>query len=287
MRHAFLIMAHNKWDILVRLIKKLDHKDNAIYLHIDLKSELSEEDKEAIQSACRESQIIFVERTSVVWGGYSQINCELRMMEEASRSGYDYYHMMSGIDFPIKSMQYIHDYFANGKKYEYIHFADESSVQDLENRYEQYHFLQEYVGRKDTGILKFIEKISLYIQRKLFKITRTDKYSDLVFKVGSNWCSLTDECVKYLLSKKKDIKKIFNYSLCCDELFVQTMIFNSYLKERICFHNLRSIDWQRGNPYTYVENDYDELVKSDNLFCRKVDNSITGANELINKLELL
>ena len=287
MRHAFLIMAHNKWDILIRLLKKLDHVDNSIYLHIDSKSNLSREDEQSIASCCKKSDIVFVSRNNVAWGGYSLANCELRLMEIASHKKYDYYHFMSGIDFPIKPMEYIHKFFVSGNNREYIHFADETSVNNLPERYNQYHFLQEYVGRKSKGAIAFMERLSLFIQRNVLKINRSDKYKDLEFKVGSQWCSLTHESVTYLLSKEDEIKRIFKYSSCSDELFVQTMLYNSPLKEKICFDNLRSIDWKRGNPYVYTKSDYEELLSSRNLFCRKVDDSTMENAELINKLELL
>ena len=38
-KHAFLIMAHNQFDLLEMLIKLLDDPRNDIYLHIDQKVE--------------------------------------------------------------------------------------------------------------------------------------------------------------------------------------------------------------------------------------------------------
>ena len=32
---------------------------------------------------------------------------------------------------------------------------------------------------------------------------------------------------------------------------------------------MREIDWQRGSPYTWKEEDYDELVRSERWFARK------------------
>ena len=34
MKHAFLIMAHTNYPLVARLLKKLDHENNNIYLHI-------------------------------------------------------------------------------------------------------------------------------------------------------------------------------------------------------------------------------------------------------------
>lgn len=39
-KHAYLIIAHNNWKILERLLILLDDNRNDIYLHIDRKSDL-------------------------------------------------------------------------------------------------------------------------------------------------------------------------------------------------------------------------------------------------------
>ena len=38
-----------------------------------------------------------------------------------------------------------------------------------------------------------------------------------------------------------------------------------------CHANMRWIDWKRGNPYTFEDGDYEELIASDYLFARKFD----------------
>lgn len=37
-KHAMLIMAHNQFEILEKLMTQLDHERNDIYIHIDRKS---------------------------------------------------------------------------------------------------------------------------------------------------------------------------------------------------------------------------------------------------------
>lgn len=296
MKHAFLIIAHDNWELLKRLLKKIDHQDNDIYLHIDRKSKLEPDLISDIEAVCKYSPIKFVKRYKINWGGYSQINGELRLFEEAKKEKYDYYHILSGIDFPTKSMEYIHDFFERNRGYEFVHFCGEEFTKTCAERYEQYHLLQEYVGKKKSGILYLIERILVKIQQKVLKINRAKRYPDITFKCGSNWCSLTGEFVDYLLAQEEKIKKMFAFSICCDECFVQTILYNSTFKKNIFYENgtsdeemqcLRSVDWKRGDPYTYQESDYDELVQSGNLFCRKVSDKEPQYEGLIGKLELL
>ena len=39
-KHAYLIMAHHRFDVLKMLLTDLDYKDNDIYLHIDKKQKM-------------------------------------------------------------------------------------------------------------------------------------------------------------------------------------------------------------------------------------------------------
>ena len=47
---------------------------------------------------------------------------------------------------------------------------------------------------------------------------------------------------------------------------------------------MRYIDWNRGNPYTFTIDDYEELMKSGCLFARKVDIKTEKQRELIDKI---
>lgn len=43
------------------------------------------------------------------------------------------------------------------------------------------------------------------------------------------------------------------------------------------FASLRLIDWKRGNPYVWRENDYEELMQAPHLFARKFDETVDAA----------
>lgn len=68
MRHAFLIIAHNNWTLLNRLIKRLDHPNNDIYIHIDKKSELKHSFIQDIKAICEYSTIKLIKRNKINWG---------------------------------------------------------------------------------------------------------------------------------------------------------------------------------------------------------------------------
>ncbi len=291
-KHAYLVIAHNNFYILETLIHMLDDKRNDIYLHIDKKTKNFDFDK--FKKIPKESNIYFIKRQSVNWGGFSQIKCELALLKEATKNKYEYYHLLSGVDLPIKTQNQIHKRIEQDNGKLFINYSvDEEIIQNnILERVNLYHFFQEFVRRKQkivSIIARALEKVSLNLQKRL-KINRLKK-RNIEIKYGANWISIPHVFAEYVLSKEKEIYSIFKYSSCADELFIQTLAYNSEFKKDIYDLNnggnynscLRSIDWKRGNPYVYRTEDFDELINSNFLFARKFDEKIDI--EIINKIK--
>ena len=106
-RHAYLILAHKNPRQLRKLIALLDDPRNDIFVHVDRKATFRSEDW---TRTCRHSGLYFLDRRiRVNWGGVSIMRCELALLEAAAARGrYDYYHLLSGMDLPIKDQDTIH-----------------------------------------------------------------------------------------------------------------------------------------------------------------------------------
>lgn len=104
-----MIMAHNEWDILQKLVALLDDERNDIFVHIDKKVTCP------LELSTSKATLRFVphkQRVDVQWGRCSQIKADITLLEYAHSFGpYAYYHLLSGVDLPIKSNNYIHDFF--------------------------------------------------------------------------------------------------------------------------------------------------------------------------------
>ena len=110
-RHAYLIMAHSNPSQLIKLLTILDDDRNDIFLHIDAKANI---DKNLFVDIVKKSNLLIIESTSVFWAEYSQVEVELRLLEAATKENhYQYYHLLSGLDLPIKTQDYIHSFFEN------------------------------------------------------------------------------------------------------------------------------------------------------------------------------
>ena len=70
--HAYLIIAHDQFDLLESLLKCIDDERNDIYIHIDSHSKL---DISRIQSVLQNSRVEFVPRIHIRWGGFDMVRC--------------------------------------------------------------------------------------------------------------------------------------------------------------------------------------------------------------------
>ena len=113
MKHAYLIIAHNEPNILKTLLLMLDDERNDVYLHVDARAvELFNQFKDF--QLKRGKLIILQNRIAVHWGDLSQVEVEYLLFEAALQNGpYAYYHLLSGVDLPIKTQNYIHEFFHN------------------------------------------------------------------------------------------------------------------------------------------------------------------------------
>ena len=285
MRHAYLIIAHAGWEQLKVLIKQLDSDNSDIYIHIDKKAKNVPESE--IKSTAVKSKVFIYREYKVYWGSFELVQTELLLFEKAHANKYDYYHLISGADLLIKSKEYIDNFFLKNNGYEFVHFDTEERLNndhEIGRRTKLYHFLQNYRRRYRIQIFNsfftFIERVLLVIQLVL-GVDRMKKYPEFQVKYGSQWVSITDSLVRYILSQKDFIYSVFRYTNCADELFIQSIVFNSDFKEHLydknydddIHGNMRLIDMKKrghnGNPYTWRVSDWEEIKESSCLFARK------------------
>ncbi len=288
MKHAFMIMAHNNYNQLTKLLYLLDHPEVEIFLHIDKKS------KEYIPPKLVYSKINLLERIRINWGGYSLIKCELELLKLALENNeLRYFHLMTGQDLILRKIDKILDFFEKYRDKNFIHFDRAIKSIDRYKRIKYYRIFQDIVSKRTflgkIVISLFQERIFCLLQ-KVLGINRTKKYENVNFKSGSQFFSITREFAEYVVKNEKYIKKYFMYTSCGDEMFIQTLAYNSKFRETLyskkfndnCSANQRYIDWNTGTPYTWRSSDIEDLLESGYLFARKFDENIDS--EVIDKI---
>lgn len=260
-KQAIVLMVYSFKENVKNLLKELDYENFDIFIHIDKKSDLTKDD---FKNICTKSYIYIYKEINVKWAGVSQIECELFMFEQILNSNceYSYVHILSGEDYPIASNELIFKFFNNSNKI-YMDYGILNQKEEFKIRY--YHIGQYLTNNRK--IISLMTKVFVPLQKILF-IRR--KHNLANYK-SATWNSITNEAIKYLVSKKVDILKYYKATYCSDELFLATFLVNSEYKDNIVKDNMRLIDWTRGNPYLFDKNDADMINSSHKLFARKIN----------------
>ena len=271
-RHAYLILAHHYPKLLQVLIDMIDDERNDVYLHIDAKADMSQ----FASIHAEKSKLIYTKRNKVYWGDFSMMNTELMLFETAHKNGpYLYYHLLSGVDLPLKNQDFIHHLMDDvyiGKE-----FVGINEHPEFEYRLRYYHLFGVYFrSRQRIGhYLSNIRRYAIILQKKIGVWRNRCR----VYYYGPTWVSMTDGLCQFILSNQRKIKKLYHHTFAADESFIQTLVYDSPFYNRVydkandyksC---MRLIDWDKepgkSSPHTWTCGDWDELTSSDRLFARK------------------
>ncbi len=266
MNHAYLIMAHNEPELLRRLVCALDDYNNDIFIHWDKKSKIT---IDMLGLLTTKSKLYFIERRNCYWGGYSQINCEIQLLKKAiSEKNYDYYHLITGADLPIKPISEIHKYFEENSGKEFIGYDNVANKsKNFLNRIDGYYFRFNILGRNimdKFGIGKLLSRVICVIKGKR-------RIDDMIYMKGSVYFSITDALARYVVRNEKEIKKRYSFTRCADEIFLQTLAYNSSFCKNVTGYGQHYIDWSRhGSSPPIIDEGYYEILKNSNkMFARK------------------
>lgn len=282
-KHAYLILAHKNFSQLKKLIELLDHERNDIYVHVDAKAvgfNLAD-----FSNAVSMSKLEFLpDRVNVNWGGVSIMRSELHLLKRAVADGrHDYYHLLSGLDLPIKTQPEIHEFFDAHKGVEFINLWN--FKKSTKTRFSFYTIFPEGEGRFLTRIVNHIFKgLQMAVG---YRINR-----DVDFRFGSQWFSVTHDLAQYIVNHEDWLEKVFRHTSTCDEIFIPTLVAKSpfadklYVSEpvsnqkKVNLANMRFIDWTRGesirHPWVFRKEDLSLLENVDHLWARKFDEDVDG-----------
>lgn len=281
MKICYLILAHNNFLHLNRLTEALNDKDVTFYIHIDKKVTET-------YSPVQVNVTIIPQRVDIHWGDYTMIEATLHLMKYAKQhvQDADYFILISGVDYPIRSKGFLNELLEQKK--EYIDIAPLPVPYKPMERFEYYYFNYDRRTMKHYNPLFLLEVLA-----KKFKIKRKIPFP---IYVGTQWFALTRKCVSYILDtvdKDKRYEKFFRHSLVPDEAFFQTIIGNSPFRDRTAFC-LTYTDWQVPVPPANIEERHVELLKnkkefineygkSQPYFARKFNDNSTAVIDMVER----
>lgn len=294
LKHGFLITAHAYFPQLERIIALLTSSNHYFFINIDKKAI----DGDGFMRYCKQeySHVFFLEgnaRMEVAHGGYTQVECFIRLLKYASQNDMDYFHFISGQDYPCRPNDDFDNFFEKNVGRSYMHFDNEQEGKEWQKekyllRVKPYWFND--IPHRDYSIVNYMVKI-------LNKVSHHFLWRKDIPNLwgGWNWVSWHKTVVNYVLTQERDNLHFFNrfhHTICCDELIFVTMLRPVAEKLNIETNNsLRYINWTKKadgrssqpSPLILNEEEYEDIIKSGAFFCRKIHPKVSS--KLIDLLE--
>lgn len=278
--YIYGIICHQLNNPLIHLVNQLSKSSNTlILLHVDKKCDI----KPYLDHFRSNKKIKFIgNRINVKWGNYSQIKATLELLKEALVYDFKYFSLLSGVDILIKDVFELESSLKTSNK----DFIGGVLAEKYEFRVKNL-FPEFYFGKEKSFFNKLLCFSCNLLHRFGFFTQKLENLPKLYY--GANWFTIRKNTVDYIINYIREnpfYEKAFYHSLCGDELFFQTIIFNSPLTNEIYENNnsnhdfgkkvLRYIDWKTGPDYPRVldESDFDKMKRSGMLFARKVNADI-------------
>lgn len=278
MKIAHLILAHARPQQLQELVSLLEHPCSEIYIHLDKKTNASN-----FKHLEENPKVFFIKKNvRVYWADYSMVQAVLNSFKEIIQKDYDYINVISGQDFPIKSINHFHHFLAAHNSKQFVSCANiakdwpEAAIR-----------LKTY----DMPRYKFKGKYRLFVAlNKILPGKKTPLSYEIVGRSG--WFTITKDAASYILTVLENnpkLVKFFKYTWAADELIFSTILYNSPFKNKI-EDNLMYINWDwegsaSGHPKTLNYDDLDRLKKSDKFFARKFD--LSANPDIVEKIRTM
>lgn len=269
MRHAWLIIAHNEFTVLQRLVAALDHPRSDIYVHIDRKVE----QMPSLQVA--QGRLFLLEqRMDVRWGSISQIAVELLLLETALQNGpYAHYHILSGVHLPLRPVDTLMALYDAHVEETLARFWPEDEG-DADFKLRRYHFplrhykcgspLQRRICQRTWQAVIKVQKVLGIRHLKQKKFVKTD-----------NWISLAEPACRYLVAQKASILRTYRWSFCGDEYFAISELLALPGRFRVTdCPDLLFVEFEGDTPKTFFLKDLPALQQKPFYWARK----FTGAD---------
>lgn len=276
-KHAFLIQIHKQPELVIRILKILEDDLHYFFINIDKKTSL--EDKKRLKDFLKNiNNVMWISEFNVMHGGFSQVQTTLNQIERARNCGihFDYFHTLSGQDYPLMNSKSFNCFFENTNRSFMFCDTEEEVIEWRGKKYS--HRLKHWNFTDLFNKNNYSIFFNKFLRGALYLIPR---YYNMDNVWGSwNWFSLTYEVIEYFMTYCKENPKYlkrFHHTTGCDEIVFASILYPQAKMLNIEVRNaLRYIVWHPKRPYTSLplilnENEYEDIKKSNCIFCRKVD----------------
>ena len=284
--HIFAVVCHKITNPLIYNVRKLSKSKNALILILFDKKSADEEFIKLQKEFLGLENVEFVERISIDWAKFSQVEGSLLMMSYIQNIDYKYFSLISGDDVAIPTFNEVINLLNQSYKErcEFIGYNPSSSGASKPYNRLIINYPDFFYKRNKSRITR-LRKLTVFCFLYLFR-RRNICHLPHLYK-GCNWFTISKEAIDYVFSyleNNPNYIESFANSYCSDEMFFQTILYNSPFRENIygidsemkdCAMALRDIDWETGPefPKVYHEEDFEKIKSRGMLFARKIDSN--------------
>src|SRR5262245_23382101 len=225
MKIAYLVFAYRNPKLIRKTIERLACEDSSFFIHIDSKSDLTQ------FASLRGKNVFFTDkRIAVYWAEFSGVEAILLLIRQAlaAPQRHDYCVLLSGSDYPLRSKQYIHNFFEANRGVEFMTLTKMPAPGKPFSRINTLRFPSTRPGYR----LLFRIFAKLGLARRNFR----KHFGPLEPYSGITWWALTREACQYLVEfKERDrtLSKFFTNCFAPEETFFHTILGNSAFKPRM------------------------------------------------------
>ena len=285
---SVLITAYHKFPQLNELAELLSRKFE-VYIHID---------KKVQRAFVPANQHIHVySEYRVNWGSCSHLKAILFLMKEALKNPeITYCHLISGDDWPVRSLDEIYEHFEKTDEIDMLCTKFSCWTPEW---YEICHDWQQYYHFLDVFDRNFLPaKAMLKLFLGVQKVLGVNRYRQLERILGSGaelaqglvWGSYPRDAMEYCFRYHEAHPQLMDFlgkGQAAEEYFFQTILANHPdFEKRITNHHYRYMNWTHKNgtyPGTLDLEDLEPIRNGKWHFCRKVDAEIS--KEMLKELE--
>lgn len=272
MKLAYLVIAHRNPKLLKKEVEALSDSDCAFFIHIDKKSNLEE------FSGIRGHNVYFIDRIPVYWGEFSQVQATVGLLQQAmgARFAFDYFVLLSGSEYPLKSSREIQSFFQANQGTEFMNLVkvpNEAAGKPLAR------INTLAVSHESPAIVRLAIKgmARLGLAQRDYR----KQLGDLEPYSGSTWWALTRDACQYaldFLEHNPHVTEFFKNTFAPDEALLHTIVGNSKFGTRTR-RNLIYEDWSASaaSPAMLTASHVALFESSDVIY----GNDVYGSGELL------
>lgn len=300
MRINYLILAHKNLNQLKRLVLRLskdNHADFSIFIHLDKKWDIPDEDIKSLETIDYRVKVI-PERISCRLDDWSLIEAELSLAQNALKNNPEdaYFVLLSGQDYPIKSHSDFLEYCKTNYPQPLIDVTPWSPYNWVHLKFKNSPIYKKlaHFNIKNRGI-NFIFRVfrrglDTLIPHNFKMKHRLDKLGVDLYG-GSQWWVLPTKALNEIIQEYNHNKNLINEykkTLTPDETFFQTMTMRSSLSHMVHVNPPEQVSQScptfayfnpsgkkfTGHPHIIDKGAWNQIKNYDNYFARKFDENV-------------